>query len=132
MENFTKTLLKVYLTLQTFQVCSLITYSSNSRAKNSIDCGMFTIAYATEISHGQKVKILVCLKLEKISPLPKTTNKRFYRCRSIPLLFYIYFICREACFHDDVKSDDEYFMANCSDCGKWYHKKCMNIQVKVF
>ena len=57
MENYPKTLLKVYLALQTFQVCSLITYSSNSTAKISIDCEIFTIAYATEIFHGQKVKI---------------------------------------------------------------------------
>ena len=46
--------------------------------------------------------------------------------------FFVYSICGEASFHDDVKSDDEYFMANCSDCGEWYHKKCINIQVKVF
>ena len=46
--------------------------------------------------------------------------------------FFVYSICGEALFHDDIKSDDEYFMANCSDCGEWYHKKCINIQVKVF
>ena len=45
--------------------------------------------------------------------------------------FFVYSICGEALFHDDIKSDDEYFMANCSDCGEWYHKKCINIQVKV-
>ena len=33
-------------------------------------------------------QLLVCLQLEKTSPFPKT-NKRFYRCRSIPL-FLIY------------------------------------------
>ena len=72
---------------------------------------------------------LVCLQLEKCSPFPKT-NKWFYRCISIPLLFYVYIISREAYFH--IKSDDGYFLANRSGCGVWYHKKCMNIQVKVF
>ena len=57
--------------------------------------------------------LLACLQLEKISPFPKT-NKRFYRCRSISLFFYIYCTCREAYFHDNIKSDDGYFMANCS------------------
>ena len=76
-------------------------------------------------------KLLICLQLEKISAFPQT-SKRFYRCRSIPLFFYIYCVCRKAYLHDDIKSDDEYFMAECSGCGEWYHKKCMNIRVKVF
>ena len=59
-------------------------------------------------------QLLVCLKLEKISPFSKT-NKRFYHCRSIPLIFYIYCICREAFFHDDIKSNDGFFMANFAD-----------------
>ena len=54
------------------------------------------------------------MQLEKCSPFSRT-NKRFYCCRSIPLFFYIYCICREAYFHDDIKSDDGYFMANCSN-----------------
>ena len=58
-------------------------------------------------------QLLVCLLLEKFSPIPKT-NKQFYCCRSIPLFFDVYCICREAYFHDYIKSDDGYFMANCS------------------
>ena len=41
-------------------------------------------------------------------------------------------ICREAFFHDAIKSDNGYFMASCSGCGEWYHEKCINLQVKVF
>ena len=104
---------------------------------------MFAIAHAIEILHGENVEkssfdvnlmrdhLLVCLQLQKFSPFPKT-NKRVYRCRSVSLFFDVYCICREAYFHDDVKSDDGYFMANCNSCGEWYHKKCMNIPVKVF
>ena len=76
-------------------------------------------------------QLLDCLQLEKCLPYPKT-NKRFYRCGSIPLFFDVSCIWREAYFHDDIKSDDGYFMANCSGCSEWYHKKSMNIQVKVF
>ena len=68
----------------------------------------------------------VCLQLEKLSPFPQT-NKRLYCCRSISSFFDW-----EAYFHDDVKSDDGYFMENCSGCGEWYHKKCMKVQVQVF
>ena len=111
--------------------------------KNYIDCGMFAVAPAIEILHDENVEkssfdvnlmcdhLLVCLQLQKFSPFPKT-NKRVYRCRSVSLFFDVYCICREAYFHDDVKSDDGYFMANCNSCGEWYHKKCMNIPVKVF
>ena len=74
---------------------------------------------------------LVYLQLEQFPTFPKT-NKRFYRCRSIPLFFDVYCVCGEAYFHDDIKSDDGYIMANCSGCSERYHKKCMNIQVKVF
>ena len=47
-------------------------------------------------------------------------------------VFYVHIISREAYFHNDIKSDDGYFLTNRSGCGGWYHKKCMNIQVKVF
>ena len=70
--------------------------------------------------------------LNKFSPFPKT-NKQFYRYRSIPLFFfYVYCICWEASFHYDIKSNDGFFTANRSGCGEWYHRECINIQVKVF
>ena len=47
-------------------------------------------------------------------------------------VFYVYCICREAYFHAGIKPDDGYSMANRSGCGKWYHNKCMLIQVKAF
>ena len=73
----------------------------------------------------------VCLQLEKLSPFPQI-NKQLYCCRSIPSFFDVYCICWEAYFHDDVKSDDGYFLENCSGCGKWHLKKCMKVQVQVF
>ena len=76
-------------------------------------------------------QLLACLELDKFSPFTKT-NKRFYRCRSIPLFFDVYCICWETYLHDDIKSDGGYFMAKYSGFSKWYQKKCMNIQVEVF
>ena len=50
---------------------------------------------------------------------------------AVKKIFAISKSCREAYFHDNNKLDDGYFMANCSVCGEWNHKKCMNIQVEV-
>ena len=73
-------------------------YSSNSAAKNSIDCGIFAIAHAAEILHGENVEnssldvilmrdhSLGCLQLQKFPPFPKT-NKSVYRCR--PVSFFL-------------------------------------------
>ena len=121
------------------RVCSWTAYSSNSAAKKILlIVEYFVIAHAIEILHGEIVEnssfdvtlmrdhLLVCLQLQILSPFPKT-NERIYRSRSVCLFFSVYCICREAYFHDDVKSDDGYFMANCNSCGEWYHKKCMNI-----
>ena len=57
MENTPKTLLKVYLALQTFTglpfKCVLFQFNS----KKNVDCGEFTIAYTNEIFCGENVKI---------------------------------------------------------------------------
>ena len=74
-------------------------------------------------------QLLVCLQLEKFLPFLKT-NKRFYCCRSIPLLFDVYCICREAYFNDDIKSDDGCFTGNSSGSSEWYHRRC--IKLKIF
>ena len=100
--------------------------------KNSIDCGIFAIAHATEILHGGNVgnssldvilmrdHSLVCLQLQKFPPLPKT-SKSVYRCRHVSLFFTMCCICREA-----------YFYGKLQQCVEWYHKKCMKIPIKVF
>ena len=57
--KYPKILLKEYLALQIFTAlffnCVFFKFSSK---KNSIDRGIFSIAYLTEILHGEKVKIL--------------------------------------------------------------------------
>ena len=69
--------------------------------KNSTDCGIFAIAHAIEILHGENVEnssfdvtlmhdhLLICLQLQKFSPFSKT-NKRVYRCRSVSLFFDVH------------------------------------------
>ena len=127
MENTPKTLLKIHLASQSitdlFFNCVFFQFSSR---KNSIDCGIFNSclcnrnfpwwkgensSFDIKLMHKQ---LLVCFQF-------LNTNKRFYRCRSIPLFFDVHCICWEAYFHDDIKSDDGYFMANCSGCSEVPH-----------
>ena len=60
MEYTPKTLLKVYLALQIFTTLFVLELGilQNQQPKISIDRGIFAIAYATEILHGEKVKTL--------------------------------------------------------------------------
>ena len=58
MENTPKPFKKYISHHKPSQVCSLIVYSPNWGAKNSIDGGIFTIAYVTEIFHSENMKIL--------------------------------------------------------------------------
>ena len=71
-------------------------------------------------------QLLVCFQLEKISLFPKT-NKRFYRCKSIPLFFGIY--TREAYFHDDIKSMMNISWQTAAAVANSTKEKCMNTQV---
>ena len=124
-------LLKVYLASETvtglFLNCVFFQFSGK---KILLIVEYFAIAHAIKTLHGENVEkssfdvtlmrdhLLVCLQLQILSPFPNT-NKRVYRCRSVCLFFDVYCICREAYFHDNVKSDDRYFMANCNNCGEW-------------
>ena len=69
-------------------------------------------------------QLLVCFQLEKISLFPKT-NKRFYRCKSIPLLFGIY--TREAYY--DTKSMMNISWQTAAAVANSTKEKCMNTQV---
>ena len=119
--------------------CSGIAYSSNSTAKKFYWLWNYWCNWNSAWWKCWKFVIrchfnawpLTSLPAEKLSPF-LNTNKRVYLCRSVSLFFAVNCICRKAYFHDNVKLDDGYFMANCNSCGEWYHKKCMNIPVKVF
>ena len=143
MENTPKKLLKAYLASQTvtglFLNCVFFQFNSK-KILLIVECLLLLTQvkfYSENVEKSSfdinlmRDHLLVCLQLQKFSQFPKA-NKRVYRCRSVSLFFDVYCNCREAYFHDDVKSDDGYFMANCNSCGEWYHKKCMNIPVKVF
>ena len=73
-----------------------------------------------------------CLKLGKFSPYPLINGKRQKRAKEITITEDAYCTCRRAYFQEDTEESPDNFMAPCCICQDWYHKKCMNIPLKVF
>ena len=109
---------------------------------NAIDCGIFVIAFATDIcfhidpcqssyDHGKmREHLLTCLQLDEFTPFSKI-KRRVKRSRSYHLYENIYCICRQNFTESDTDNPD-FFMARYMECYDWYHKKCMNINKIVF
>ena len=98
------------------------------------DCGLFAIAYATELAFGHNPASSAycqeqmrrhfeqCIANKQLIPFPSKTVKSG-RPRTEQLK--IYCICR---MPDDKKEK----MAQCCKCKEWYHKSCEKIPVAVF
>ena len=98
------------------------------------DCGVFAIAYATDLCYGNcpstlqycqdrlRAHLIRCLKSKHMIPFPS-------RCRrpGKPHVetISVYCSCRLP------ESDDEK-MAACDKCGEWYHLSCAKIPPEVF
>ena len=110
---------------------------------NGYDCGIFAIAFATDIAYNHKPEqrtynqsvmrkhLLAQLENETMTPFPQQT-KRVKRGKEVTHRFPLYCKCRVPFFEDDPKEDKGFFMAFCSVCGEWYHKRCENIPVAIF
>ena len=110
---------------------------------NSIDCGVFAIAFAADVCFGlppnescydvieMRNHLSTCLQLQELSPFPKI-SRRVPRCRFFQRYINIFCVCRQNFFMSDTKDSADNFMARCSICYEWFHKKCMSISKKVF
>ena len=47
-------------------------------------------------------------------------------------VYEVFCKCRDVFFEEDVDKEPENFMAECSKCGEWYHRKCEVIPKEVF
>ena len=47
-------------------------------------------------------------------------------------VYEVFCICRDVFSEEDVEKEPENFMAECSKCGEWYHRKCEVIPKEVF
>ena len=105
--------------------------------------GIFGIAFVTDIAYNHKPEqrtynrsvmrkhLLAQLENETMTPFPQQT-KQVKRGKEVTHRFPLYCKCRVPFFEDDPKEDKGFFMAFCSVCGEWYHKRCENIPVAIF
>ena len=114
--------------------------------ENSFDCGVYAIAFATELCHGNdpsqvrydvpyrlRVHLLDSLKAQKITPFPSVKIK--CKVGYLTEKMNIYCKCRllyaaEHGFPSKVypRSEDIH-MIQCYACDEWYHKSCANLSI---
>ena len=125
------------------------TVSTINQANKETPCfktssnGVFAIVFAVDVCFGLPPNescydviemgnhSSTCLQLQELSPFPKIA-RRVPRCRLFQRYIDIFFVCRESVFMSDSKDSVDNFMARCSICYEWFHKKCMSISKKVF
>ena len=54
------------------------------------------------------------------------------KTKEIKITKDVYCTCRRTYFKEDTEESPDSFMAPCCIFQDWYHKKCMNIPLKVF
>ena len=111
---------------------------------NSVDCGLFAVAFATDLAADtdptlknfdaslMRSHLLNCLEANEMKPFP-VTKKRYKKCKPSLITQDVYCFCRDIYIESDVAKSGN-FMANCSSCDEWYHRKCVKngIPIKVF
>ena len=135
------------------QICDITQPATNTisfkvqlvqQQSNQVDCGVFSIAFAVILALGDNPALVTyeqtslrfhlnkCLKLGKFSQYPLINRKRQKRAKEITITNDVYCTCRRTYFQEDTEESPYNFMAPCCICEDLYHKKCMNIPVKVF
>ena len=135
------------------QICDITQPATNTisvkvqpvqQQSNQVDCGVFSIAFAVILALGDNPALVTyeqtslrfhlnkCLKLGKFSQYPLIHRKQQKRAKEITITNDIYCTCRRTYFQEDTEESPYNVMAPCCICEDWYHKKCMNIPVKVF
>ena len=101
------------------------------------DCGLFSIAYATELCYGNDASslryyqdrlrshLIECLKSRKMIPFPSKSCRRRKTTPTI-ITFDVFCCCRLPEFVEEEP------MAACEKCQEWYHCSCENIPSEVF
>ena len=109
--------------------------------ENSVDCGVFAVAYATSILHGQNPEemvydtkklrqyLLTCIRSEKITPFPLTSGKPKSKKKTIKVKLFC--SCRMPWDATDKALPDKQ-MAQCDSCKQWFHRSCEIIPELVF
>ena len=102
------------------------------RQVGSNDCGLFALAFATDLCHGldpvnqryeqgsMRQHYVSCLENGAMLPFPKTTRKVPLHISSKKLSVAIYCVCR-------MPYDKEEYVQCSYRCRAWYHTSCVKI-----
>lgn len=114
-----------------------ISFMDVEKQTNAYDCGVFAIAYATELVHGgdpvawewdittMRRHLISCLEKNNITPFPKK-NKRRLSLVGRELTGYnvpLYCTCR-------MPGEDKEKMRKCTGCQELFHVECVYVDEK--
>ena len=100
---------------------------------NSSDCGLFALAFATDLCHGinpvtqsydqEKMRIhyMDCFNSLEMFPFPKTTRQVPYHVHNSRTTLDIFCVCR-------MPNDNQEYV-QCFQCNGWYHPTCVDIPI---
>ena len=109
---------------------------------NSVDGGLFAIAFATSLAFGEdpanvtydstkhRMQLIKCLDENQMTCFPKNTEKRVWKCQSRLAAVELYCKCGMSCNKSSTKYQDR--MVECTQCLEWYHVLRENMPAKLF
>lgn len=102
----------------------------------TLDCGLFAVAYATDICFGKdpkkskfnqarmKFHLKDCLEREVMQPFPQQMKKVSRPPADVHMEVELYCLCRMPEIYDS-------YMVQCDECQKWFHKTCVVMSGKA-
>lgn len=110
---------------------------------NGVDCGVFALAFATSILHGESPEnttysveslhqhLHQCLEDRRMETFPTVKSHQFQRSHSSKVVLKVFCLCRMPWYKAD-KDDRDLQMVECESCFNWFHRKCASIPDGVF
>ena len=102
---------------------------------NGNDCGLFAIAFATDICFGTnpvgrsyearslRRHLVDCIESQHMSPFPHTERRVPFHKTAKTLTVPIYCVCR-------LPNDNKPYV-QCDHCSEWYHLDCVHVPEKA-
>ena len=120
--------------------CTMSSTRSVQQQKNGVDCGLFSIAFATTLAFGRdpstvnydvallRAYLIKCFDNNLIEEFP-ITKKRVIKCKPYTSIVELYCVCRMHYWRTDEVG---LRMAQFKSCKTWFHRKCEKIPATVF
>ena len=113
---------------------------SVQQQKNGVDCGLFSIAFATTLALGGdrsaanydaallRAHLIKCFDNNLLVEFP-VTEKHVIKCKPYKSIVELYCVCRMPYWRTE---EIGLRMAECERRKRWFHRKCEKIPVAVF